>query len=121
VTKSLTAREQVKQRLEAALQEKFPEVVGRISPLELGPPVGWPIQYRVSGPDVHKVREISDKLAAIIGVNRDVNKVSFNWMDPIRKLRIRVNQDEARQLGLSSAAVAQFINTAVTGTPATQA
>jgi len=120
VTKSLKAREQVKQRLEVALQEKFPEVVGRISPLELGPPVGWSIQYRVSGPDVHKVREISDELAAIIGANRDVNKVSFNWMDPIRKLRIRVNQDEARQLGLSSAAVAQFINTAVTGTPATQ-
>jgi multidrug efflux pump subunit AcrB len=120
VTKSLKAREQVKQRLEAALQEKFPEAVGRISPLELGPPVGWPIQYRVSGPDLYKVREFSDKLAGIIGASPGVNKVSFNWMDPIRKLRIRVNQDEARQLGLSSAAVAQFINAAVTGIPATQ-
>jgi multidrug efflux pump len=120
VTKSLKAREQVRKRLEAALQEKFPEAVGRISPLELGPPVGWPVQYRVSGPDVHKVREFSDKLAGIVGASPNVNKVSFNWMDPIRKLRIRVNQDEARQLGLSSAAVAQFINTAVTGIPATQ-
>ncbi|HSR57665.1 MAG TPA: efflux RND transporter permease subunit, partial [Candidatus Binataceae bacterium] len=120
VTKSLKAREQVKQRLEAALQEKFPEAVGRISPLELGPPVGWPVQYRVSGPDVYKVREFSDKLAGIVGASPDVSKVSFNWMDPIRKLRIRINQDEARQLGLSSAAVAQFINAAVTGIPATQ-
>ena len=120
VTKNLKARERVKQRLEAALLEKFPEAVGRISPLELGPPVGWPIQYRVSGRDLYKVREFSDKLAGIIGTSPDVNKVSFNWMDPIRKLRIRINQDEARQLGLSSAAVAQFINAAVTGIPATQ-
>src|SRR5215831_1011782 len=120
VTKSLKAREQVKQRLEAALLEKFPEAVGRISPLELGPPVGWPIQYRVSGPDLHRVRELADKLAGIVGTSPDVQKVNFNWMDPIRKLRVRVNQDEARQLGLNSAAVAQSINTIVSGIPATQ-
>lgn len=120
VTKSLKARERVKQRLEAALLDKFPEAVGRISPLELGPPVGWPIQYRVSGPDLYKVRELADKLAGIIAANPNANKVNFNWMDPIRKLRVRINQDEARQLGLSSATVAQFINAAVTGIPATQ-
>ncbi|MGE5208385.1 MAG: efflux RND transporter permease subunit [Alphaproteobacteria bacterium] len=120
VTKNLKARERVRHRLEAALQDKLPEAVARISPLELGPPVGWPIQYRVSGPDVYKVRELSDKLAGIVGASPDVSKVSFNWMDPIRKLRIRVNQDEARQVGLSSAAVAQFINAAVTGITATQ-
>ena len=120
VTKNLKARERVKQRLESALLEKFPEAVGRISPLELGPPVGWPIQYRVSGPDLFKVREFSDKLAGILGASPNLNKVSFNWMDPIRKLRIRVNQDEARQVGLSSAAVAQLINMAVTGVPTTQ-
>jgi len=120
VTKSLKAREQVKRRLEVALLEKFPEAVGRIAPLELGPPVGWPIQYRVSGPDLHKVRELADKLAGIVGTSPDVQKVNFNWMDPIRKLRIRINQDEARQLGLSSAAVAQSINTIVSGIPVTQ-
>ena len=54
VTKSLEARERVKKRLEAALEEKFPEAVGRISPLELGPPVGWQVQYRVSGPDPYQ-------------------------------------------------------------------
>ena len=120
VTKSLEAREQVKKRLDAALEEKFPEAVGRITPLELGPPVGWQVQYRVSGPDPYKVRETADKLAAIMGASPDVQNVNFNWMDPIRKLRIRVNQDEARQLGLSSAAVAQLINAAVTGISATQ-
>jgi multidrug efflux pump subunit AcrB len=120
VTKSLEAREKVKKRLDAALEEKFPEAVGRITPLELGPPVGWQIQYRVSGPDPYKVRETADKLAAIVGANPDVQNVNFNWMDPIRKLRIRINQDEARQLGLSSSVVAQMINTAVSGIPATQ-
>ena len=120
VTKSLKAREQVSKRLEAALQEKFPEVVGRVFPLELGPPVGWPVQYRVSGADPHKVREIADKLAGIVGANSNIQRVSFNWMDPIRKLRIRINQDEARQLGLSSASVAQSINTIVSGIPVTQ-
>jgi len=120
VTKSLDAREQVRKRLDAALQEKFPEAVGRVFPLELGPPVGWPVQYRVSGTDPYKVREFADKLAGIVGASPDIQRVSFNWMDPIRKLRIRVNQDEARQLGLSSAAVAQMINAAVSGISATQ-
>ena len=120
VTKSLEAREQVKKRLDAALEEKFPEAVGRITPLELGPPVGWQVQYRVSGPDPYQVRETADKLAAIMGASPDVQNVNFNWMDPIRKLRIRVNQDEARQLGLNSAVVAQLINAAVSGISATQ-
>jgi multidrug efflux pump subunit AcrB len=120
VTKSLEAREQVRKRLEAELQDKFPEAVGRVFPLELGPPVGWPVQYRVSGTDPYKVREFADKLAGITGASPDIQRVSFNWMDPIRKLRIRVNQDEARQLGLSSAAVAQMIHAAVSGISATQ-
>jgi multidrug efflux pump subunit AcrB len=120
VTKSLKAREQVRKRLEAALQEKFPEAVGRVFPLELGPPVGWPVQYRISGTEPHKVREIADKLAGIVGASSDIQRVSFNWMEPIRKLQVHINQDEARQLGLSSAAVAQAINAVVSGIPSTQ-
>jgi multidrug efflux pump subunit AcrB len=120
VTKSLEARERVKKRLEAALQQKLPEVVGRVFPLELGPPVGWPVQYRVSGDDPYKVREIADKVARILGTSPDLRNVSFNWMEPIRKLRIRVDQDEAKLLGLSSAAVAQAINAVVSGITSTQ-
>jgi len=120
VTKGLEAREGVKKRLEAALRQKFPEVVGRVFPLELGPPVGWPVQYRVSGDDPHKVRDIADKVAGILGKSPDLRNVSFNWMEPIRKLRIRVDQDEAKLLGLSSAAVAQAINAVVSGITSTQ-
>lgn len=120
VAKNLQARDRVKHRLEEALQQKFPEAVGRISPLELGPPVGWPVQYRVNGSDPSKVREIADKLAQTLGTSPDLKNVNFNWMEPTRKLKISVNQDEARQLGLSSAAVAAAINAVVSGIPATQ-
>src|SRR4030095_6201635 len=87
---------------------------------DVGRRVGWPVQYRLSGSDPHQVREIADKLAGIVGASPDIPKGAFNWIDPIRTLRIRVNQDEARQLGLSSAAVAQMINAAVSGITATQ-
>src|SRR4029434_3304397 len=70
--------------------------------------------------DTNKSAQTPANRAPILGASPDVQNVNFNWMDPIRKLRIRINQDEARQLGLSSAAVAQFINPAVTVIPATQ-
>jgi multidrug efflux pump subunit AcrB len=120
VTKSLEARERVRKRLEEALRQKFPEVVGRIFPLELGPPVGWPVQYRVSGEDPAKVREIADKVAGIMDHNPDFEKINFNWIEPIQKLKIQVHQDEARLLGLSSSDVAMAINAVVSGITATQ-
>jgi multidrug efflux pump subunit AcrB len=120
VTKSLEAREQVHKRLDAALQEKFPEMVSRIYPLELGPPVGWPVQYRVSGYDPMKVREYAYRVAQAMGNSPDLQKVNFNWMEPIRKLRIKINQDQARILGMSSATVAQAIYAVISGITTTQ-
>jgi multidrug efflux pump len=120
VTKSLEARERVHQRLETVMKEQFPEAVSRIFPLELGPPVGWPVQYRVSGYDPVKVREYGYKVAQIMGGYPDLEKVNFNWMEPIRKLRIKVNQDQARILGMSSTAVAQAIYAVISGITATQ-
>ena len=64
VTKGLQQRERVKAKLEHALATEFPNVVGRVYPLELGPPVGWPLQYRVSGPEPDQVRAIAFKVAA---------------------------------------------------------
>ncbi|MGD9650573.1 MAG: efflux RND transporter permease subunit, partial [Dongiaceae bacterium] len=82
--------------------------------------VGWPVQYRVSGYDPVKVREYAYKVAQIMGGSPDLQKVNYNWMEPIRKLRIKVNQDQARILGMSSATVAQTINAVISGIPATQ-
>lgn len=120
VTKNYEARLRVHKRLDAALKEKFPEAVSRIYPLELGPPVGWPVQYRVSGDDPVKVREYGYKVAKIMGESSDLQRVNFNWMEPIRKLRIKVNQDQARILGMSSSAVAQSIYAVISGITATQ-
>ena len=120
VTKGLRQRERVKARLEQALAADFPSVVGRVYPLELGPPVGWPLQYRVSGPEPEKVRAIAFRVADIIGTEPRARNINYNWMEPARTMRIRVDQDQARLLGLSSQALATAVNAAMTGVTATQ-
>src|SRR4029077_10116549 len=72
VTKGLKQREQVRARLEQTLATRFPQVVARVYPLELGPPVGWPLKYRVSGPDPTRVRSIALQLADLLGATAGV-------------------------------------------------
>ena len=120
VTKGLEERERVKAKLETALANEFPSVIGRVYPLELGPPVGWPLQYRVSGPRPAEVRAIAFKVADILGADPDAWNVHYDWMEPARTVRIRVDQDEARLLGLSSQDLAQSLNTVVSGVTATE-
>ncbi|HEY4210315.1 MAG TPA: efflux RND transporter permease subunit [Steroidobacteraceae bacterium] len=120
VTRSLEARERVKARLNRALTNEFPEVVARISPLELGPPTGWPLQYRVSGPDPRKVTDIAYRVAGVMASDPRAYSINFDWIEPMRTLRIRVNQDEARRLGVSSQALAQSLNAVVSGVTVTQ-
>ncbi|MBK8892152.1 MAG: efflux RND transporter permease subunit [Dechloromonas sp.] len=120
VTKDLEARERLRVKLEKVLAEQFPGVVSRVSPLELGPPVGWPLQYRVSGPDKDEVRRLSLELANVVGTDARTRHVHFDWMEPARQLRVKINQDQARQLGVSSAAIAGVLNAAISGTPVTQ-
>ncbi|MDB5368341.1 MAG: family transporter, partial [Rhodospirillales bacterium] len=120
VTKGLAQRGHVQARLEHAVETEFPNVVARIYPLELGPPVGWPLQFRVSGPDPDRLRTIAFKVADLLASNPAVQKINYDWMEPERTLTIRVDQDQARLLGLSSEALAQAVNTVVTGTTVTQ-
>jgi len=120
VAKDIDARERLQVKLENVLAEQFPDVVARVSPLELGPPVGWPLQYRVSGPDKDEVRRLSQELAQVLGSDARTRHVNFDWMEPARQLRVKVNQDQARQLGISSQALAGVLNAAVTGTTVTQ-
>jgi multidrug efflux pump subunit AcrB len=120
VTKGVEQREKVKARLEKALEAEFPNVVGRVYPLELGPPVGWPLQYRVSGPEPDQVRAIAFKVADLIGAAPGARNINYNWMEPARTVRIRIDQDEARLLGLSSQQLAQSLNSVVSGIIATQ-
>src|ERR1700730_13188231 len=120
VTKSREAREGLRSRLEPVLIEKFPGVVSRLSALELGPPVGWPLQYRVSGPEPVRVREIAYRLSAVIASDPRTERINFDWIEPQRTLRMRVDQDQARLLGVSSQVLAQALSAVVSGISVTQ-
>jgi len=120
VAKDVEARERLQQKLETALAEQFPDVVGRVSPLELGPPVGWPLQYRIIGPSKDEVRAIALGLAQVLASDPHTRQVNYDWMEPARQLRVHIDQDEARRLGVSSRSLAAVLNAAVTGTTVTQ-
>jgi len=120
VAKDVAARERLRAKLEKLLANEFPSLVSRISPLELGPPVGWPVQYRVSGPDTSKVRGIALELAQVVAKSPQAVHVNFDWIEPARQVRIRVDQNEARLLGLSSQALAGVLNTVISGSSITQ-
>jgi multidrug efflux pump subunit AcrB len=120
VAKDVGARERLRVKLEKVLANEFPNLVSRVSTLELGPPVGWPIQYRVSGPEIAQVREIALKLAQVVAKNTQVVHVNYDWFEPARQVRIQIDQNEARLLGLSSQALASVLNTVITGSAITQ-
>jgi len=120
VAKDVLARERLRKRLENLLADEFPSVVKRVYPLELGPPVGWPVQYRVSGPDLSKVREIGLTLAQVLAKHPQTVDTNFDWIEPARQVRVQIDQNEARLLGLSSQALASVLNTVISGSPITQ-
>ena len=120
VAKDVAARKRLQARLEQKLAEELPSAVSRVSPLELGPPVGWPVQYRVSGPDLGQVRAIALQLGQVLGSENDLLGVNFDWMEPARKVRVEIDQDQARLLGLSSQALSSYMNAVMTGAPITQ-
>jgi multidrug efflux pump subunit AcrB len=120
VAKDVDARDRLQAKLEKVLAEEFPDAVGRVYPLELGPPVGWPIQYRVSGPDAEQVRKIALQVAQTVAGHSKPRNINFDWMEPKRQLRVRIDQDQARLLGLGSQNLAATLNAAVTGATITQ-
>ena len=120
VAKDVPARERLRAKLEKVLANEFPSLVSRVSTLELGPPVGWPVQYRISGPEISQVPDIALKLAQVVAANQQVVHVNFDWFEPARQVRIQIDQDEARLLGLSSQALAGVLNTVISGSAITQ-
>jgi multidrug efflux pump subunit AcrB len=120
VAKDISARKRLQKRLDATLPETFPGAMTRVYPLGLGPPVGWPVQYRVSGPDINQVRDIALRLAQVVASEPDAQDVNFDWMEPGRTVRVHIDQEKARLLGLSSEAIAGVLTGVVTGAPVTQ-
>ncbi|WP_247878174.1 efflux RND transporter permease subunit [Azospirillum sp. TSO22-1] len=120
VTKGYKVRDAVRARLEKILNEDFSDLNTRVSALELGPPVGWPIQYRVSGPDVGGVRSLAARMADTIGTNPYTQLINYDWNEPSKVVRVDVDQDKARQLGISSKSLTQALNATVSGAAFTQ-
>ena len=120
VAKDLEARERLRTRIEGALYEKFPEAVGRVYPLTLGPPVEWPVQYRVSGPEIGELRKIAYRLAAVMAQSPQLRNLNFDWTETAKTLQIKVDQEEAKLLNLSSASLAQALDMVVSGVTVTQ-
>jgi multidrug efflux pump len=120
IAKDIAARERLRTKLERVLEEDFPGAVTRTVPLELGPPVGWPVQYRVSGPDVNEVRDIAFRLAQVVASDASARRINFDWIEPARQVRILIDQDQARLLGLSSDSIAAVLNKVMSGLAVTQ-
>ncbi|MGX5773703.1 efflux RND transporter permease subunit [Methylorubrum zatmanii] len=119
VTKDLKARDALKARLEAAFRKDFPHLIARATPLELGPPVGWPLKYRVTGPDVSKVRDIAAGLANVVAASPDARDVHLNSGEPERSVKVAIDQTQARSLGLSSQDVASTMAATFSGVTVT--
>jgi multidrug efflux pump subunit AcrB len=114
--KDLVARERLRKLLPELLATEFPEARARPKLLPNGPPVPYPVQFRVVGPDPSKVRAYADEVKAIMRTNANMRGINDNWNESVKVLRLEVDQDKARALGVSSQAIAQAARTMNSGT-----
>jgi multidrug efflux pump len=120
VTKSYDMRDAVRDRLQKVLDEQFPAVLSRVEPLQLGPPVDWPIQYRIGGPDVGRVRAFADQVSTALRGNPNTRTINFNWYDMGRSVLVTVDQEKARLVDMTSEQVARSLNDVLSGRTVTQ-
>jgi multidrug efflux pump len=113
--KDLPTRERLRKSLPALLATEFPEVRGRVKLLPNGPPVPYPVQFRVVGTDPKQVRQWADQAKEILRANPNMRGVNDNWNEQVKALRLEIDQDKARALGVSSQGVAQASRTGLTG------
>ena len=116
VTKDLAARERVKARLERAIADgALPEARARVDRFLFGPPVGFPVQFRVVGPDPMKVRAIAEEVRQVMAANAKIVDPHLDWSEQVKSIRLEVDQDRARALGLTPQDVAQTLQTLLSG------
>jgi multidrug efflux pump len=118
-TKDNEAREVVRKRLRQLFDEDFPELRGRVNRLENGPPVGFPVQFRVIGEDKQVIRGIANDVARAMRDNPWTHEVNFDWDEPSKVIRLTIDQNRARVLGISTQELAAFLNTVLSGQPVT--
>jgi len=112
---SLEDRNEIRQSLSDQIRLLLPEVRTRVSLLENGPPVGYPLQFRVSGEDLGLVREWAQKVAATVGENPNTTNVHLDWGEPSKVIKLEIDQDRARQLGVTSSELANVLNSSILG------
>ena len=119
--KSVKDREKLMVVLAEVLRTEFPSVRTRVSRLENGPPIGFPVQFRVTGPEIGKVRELSAEVAALMRTNPDTTNVQYDWDEPAqRSVRFDIDQTKARQLNITSQDIDNYLQMALTGFTITQ-
>nr|WP_314626445.1 efflux RND transporter permease subunit [uncultured Noviherbaspirillum sp.] len=116
VPSSLAARETLRRKIVEVFKTDFPEVRGRVKQLPNGPPVPYPVQFRVSGLEVTKVRELADQVKVIMRQNPNTLGVNDNWNEYVKVLRLDLDQDKLRALGVTSQTVMRTANTILSGT-----
>ncbi|WP_421834108.1 efflux RND transporter permease subunit [Acinetobacter baumannii] len=112
---SLDDRDEIRRSLETQIKQLLPQVRTRVSLLENGPPVGYPLQYRVSGENLNLVRKEAQQVARVISENPNTTNVHLDWGEPSKIISIQIDQDRARQMGVSSLDLANFLNASITG------
>lgn len=120
VTKDIEARNRLQKKLTAYVKRAFVGTDANVKLLDIGPPVGRPVQYRLSGPDIATVRTLSQDLASIVGADPRIGDVTYDWNEPARVVKVNVLQDKARLLGITSQDIASTLNGIVGGSTITQ-
>ncbi|EKT4523498.1 efflux RND transporter permease subunit [Pseudomonas putida] len=120
LAKSLEDREALRSWLIATLDEQFPELRSRVTRLENGPPVGYPVQFRVTGEHIEKVRALAREVADKVRENPHVVNVHLDWEEPSKAVFLDIDQDRARALGVSTAHLSSFLQSSLTGTTVSQ-
>ncbi len=115
VPKDLAGRDQLRDIINREFAVNFPEVRGRVRYLPSGPPVPYPVQFRISGPDPQQVRSIADQVKELVRANPNCIGVNDNWNEAIKVLRLDLDQDKLRAVGLTSELVMQAAQTILSG------
>ncbi len=117
VAKDLPARDRLMEKTRQWLSAYFPSIRYKVDRLFNGPPIGWPVQIRVSGPDRNEVRHIADQVRATFAADPRLSSIHDDWLEPVPALRLVIDQDRARALGVSSQRLRQTLQTAMSGYP----
>jgi len=115
LAKDIKSRESTRDWLLHEVIPKFPDVQMRVTRLENGPPVGYPVQMRISGEHIEKVQAIAHQVEAKVRENPHVMNVNLDWSEPSKVVRLVIDQERARALGVSSAQVSQFLSSSLAG------